>query len=406
MKALCTAVLATFLLGTVETSAQSYSQTNRSFVQSPMALGMGDAAVAFPSRATVFFYNPGHLAHIAPLRPRVTVLGIRGSFSENLLDQISFYKDTLDPAFDEGFENMDSDRVREIYDETLEIGRTRTLLGGDLLLPSVMFQAGGLGIGAGVFAHSLVRYRFPDGGAGVPAVDLTGMADLSAIASAALDLGRYGVSGLSIGATAKATQRSLTLKNKPLDAISGDEDVYVYKGSSLGLDVGILMDLDFIPIPGNLRFGAAVFDLVATDFAYEFDRNLTENAPDDQATIADEEATARELYEIDSSYRVGLAYTVPTFLGFFRETGVAVDYVGYSNPAVDQVMMTGLRIGVQANARIISLRAGLNSGYTTLGAGLSLGPVKVDYAYFAQEDGRLPGQLPSWTHTAQLALGF
>lgn len=399
-------LLAVLLLGAGTAAAQSHSQTNRAFVPSPMALGMGDAGVAFPSAATAFFYNPAHLAHVAPLRPYINVVGVRGTFSENLSDQITFFTDTLEPAIDEGFDNIDNDRLRAIYDEALELGRVRTALGGDLLLPSVMLQAGGLGLGAGVFGHSRLRYRFPDGGAGIPLVDLNAVADLIGVASAGLDLGTYGLPALSLGATAKFTSRRLTLKFKPLDALSPDEDVYVYAGSSVGIDLGLLYELDFIPVPGKVRFGLAAFDLVASDFDYTFSSNLTENSPDNQAVINTDLQVANDLYGLDPSYRVGFGYTVPSLLGLLGETGIAVDYLGYSNPGVDQAFLAHLHVGVQARLSLLALRAGLNAGYTTVGAGLSLGFLKVDYAYHAQEEGRLPGQLPSWHHTAQLTVGF
>ncbi|NNE68764.1 MAG: conjugal transfer protein TraF [Rhodothermales bacterium] len=402
-----TLILAALLtLGAATVHAQSYSQTNRAFVQSPMALGMGDAGVAFPSASTAFFYNPAHLAHVAPIRPHVNIIGLRGSLSSNLSDQLGFFNDTLEPAIDEGFDNIENDRLREIYDETLALGQERTFLGADLLLPSVMLQVGGVGIGAGVFGHSLVRYRFPDGGAGIPMVDLNAVADLIGVGSAGVDFGRYGIAGLSLGATVKFTRRAMSLKLKPLDAVSPDEDVYLYSASALGFDVGLLYDLDFLPLPGKLRLGVAAFDVAGSDFEYQFDRNVTENSSDNAALITEEEAIANELYGLDPSYRVGLAYTVPSLLGFLNETGIAVDYLGYTDPTVEQAFLAGIHVGVQANLKILALRAGLNSGYTTVGAGLNFGFLQLDYAYYAQEEGRIPGQLPSWNHSAQMTLGF
>lgn len=400
---------ALLLLGLVPAAAaQNYALTARPLVQSPTALGMGDAGVAFPTKQTVFFYNPAHLARAASIKPSITLLGVRGSLSTNLFDQIAFYEDDLDPAIEEGFENLPEDEVRRIYDEALELGRRRTFVNADVLLPSVMMQVGGIGVGGGVFAHSRVLYRFPDGGAGVPLLDLVGLGDVIVMGSAAADLGRYGVPGVTAGLTAKYTRRYLTFKEKPIDLLDADENFYLLSGNSVGVDLGLLYEPDFVPLPGRLTAGLAVYDVAASDFSYGFDSVLNNDDEDAvQAEVDQEEARANEDFALHPSYRIGVAYTVPALLGLFKETGVALDYVGYSDPFIDQVFLAHISIGAQAKlARILSLRAGLNQGYPSVGAGLALGLLKVDYAFYGVEQGRLPGQVDSYNHTLQLVLSL
>ena len=392
----------------VDVYAQSEIQTARSFVQSPQALGMGDTGVAFSTHENVFFYNPAHLAHAVGLRPRISLVGIRGSLSDNLFDQITFYQDELEPAIDEGIENLSNEEQDELYDQAIALGRKRTYLNSDLLLPSVMMRVGDVGIGAGVFGHSLVRYRFEDAGAGVPLVDLNAIADLIIIGSGAVDLSNFGVSGLTTGLTGKFTQRWVTTKNKALDEFSENEDVYLLKGSSVGFDLGLLYDVEFVPLPGDLKVGFTAYDIVASDFDYEFASNLTENSPDNQTLIAQEEEFANEEFNLSPSYRIGAAYMLPglSTLGILKNTGIAVDYLWYSEPFIDQEPLANLHIGAQAQLAFLVVRAGLNQGYTTLGGGLHLGFMNIDYAFYGMEQGRFPGQLPSWNHTAQISFGF
>ena len=397
--------------------AQSHSQTARAFVPAPHVLGMGDAAVAFPSRQGVFFYNPAHLAQVARPRPHLNLVGVRGLLSSNFFEQERFVRTTLQPALEEG--SVDSLSSEEL-ERAIELGRTRTFAGGDVLLPSFMVRRGAVGVGGGLFTRSLVRYRATDGGAGMPFVDFTGQADAIGLVSLALDFGRLGVRGLSAGASAKYARRYLTLKEKVLDRFRDTEGVYLLEGSSLGLDVGVLYELP-VALPGRLNVGAAVYDLAASPFDYAFSSDLRAEfggepdpnaepmtAEEAEALIAAEVALANEKYALSPSYRLGVAYATPKLFGLLKASGVALDYLGYADPlAGRQAFLSRFRFGAQTTVgRRLALRAGLSQGYTTFGAGLNLPVVKIDYAYYGVEEGRLPGQLPSWNHTLQLTLSL
>ena len=378
---------------------------------------MGDAAVAFPSRQGVFFYNPAHLAQVARPRPHINLVGVRGLLSSNFFEQERFARTTLQPALEEG--TVDS-LASEDLERAIELGRTRTFAGGDVLLPSFMVRKGAVGFGGGLFTHSLVRYRATDGGAGMPYVDFTAQADAIGLASVAVDFDRLGVAGFSAGASLKYARRFLTLKEKILDRFRDAEGVYLLEGSSLGLDVGVLYELP-VAVPGQLRVGAAAYDLAARPFDYAFSSDLREEfggEPDPnaepmteeetEALVAAEVARANEKYALSPSYRVGLAYTTPELFGLLKESGIALDYLNYAKPlAGRQVFLSRFRLGAQTTiGRLLALRAGLSQGYTTFGAGLNLPVVKIDYAYYGVEEGRLPGQLPSWNHTFQLTLSL
>jgi hypothetical protein len=391
-------------------SAQSYFQTGRAFVQHPGVLGAGDASVAVPNYQTAFFYNPAHLAKLGPIRPRITFVGGRLAGSEGIYDQLSFYNDELQPAIEEGINKIPQERRERLYDQALDLLGEPSLVTTDIIGPSVALNLAGVGAGAGLFAQNNVVYSATDAGAGVPLIDIELRSDLIGVASGGIDFSDYGVSGLAAGVTAKYAMRNTTLKSKPLDAFSENERLYLFRGNAIGFDVGVLYET---MLPG-LTLGATMFDVVGGSFDYKFHTAYDLDFNDVDATGADQTEIAATLARLEDrntspSYRIGAALNVSSLLtlGVLSGTSVAVDYVGYSDPQVDQAFLAHLSIGAQTKlARVLALRAGLNQGYATVGAGLHLGPLRLDYAYFGFEGGRVPGQLPQYSHTLQVAFGL
>ncbi len=392
---------ASVLLLASRAEAQSYSMTARSFVQSPSVVAMGDAGVAFVTTETAFFYNPAHIAQVAAGRPHITFLGVTARASDGLTDWYDFYQDDLSPALDEGVENMSGQERQDLYDRAFEIARRRESVNADVLLPSVAFRLGPVGVGAGLFTDVNTQMQITDAGGGVPHIDVRGQADLMGLATAGVQ-----VAGLSVGATAKYGRRYMTLKSKPLDAFAEEEAVYLLRGDRLGFDVGATYTLSFVPVPGRLTAGAALFDVFGNDYEYEVDRSFNEAG--ESAQVEAEEVALANALQVSPSYRVGVAYQVPSLFGVFRETGVALDYIGYDEPFIrDQPFLAHLHMGAQVRlAKLLAVRGGLSQGYPTAGAGLYLGPVRADYAYFGQEEGRLPGQNASWHHQVRLVFGL
>ncbi len=382
--------------------AQSYTQTARSFVQAPAVLGRGGAAAAVADPSTAFFYNPAHLARIPAGHVRVVWFGLQGSASANVPEHLAFYRDDLDPALEAGLSRMTDARRARLYDEMLRLGRRRTLAGSAVRLPSVHVRRGPLGVGAGLFAHGLAHYRLQSSSAGVPLAQGTARADLIGLTTAALDLSALGARGLSLGLTAKYTRRYLTVKNKPVDGFDADEDAYLLRGASLGLDLGAHYRLPLQTLPGALSVGGAVFDLAHSAFDYAFARNLTGNAPTDARLVARETARANA-HRLRPSYRIGAAYEAPGSV--LNGLTVAGDYVGYVDPPLRQSRPAHVMLGAEAPLTTwLTLRAGLRQGYPPAGAGLHVGPARFAYAFYGTEHGRLPGQLPTWQHVLCLTL--
>lgn len=383
--------------------AQHELLSTRSRVSLPQTLGMGDAVVALPLQQSGFFYNPAHTAHSKLF---LTVAGVQVSASSTVFDQVSFFKNELQPALDEGIENLDSERLKSLYDQTLAIGRQTTFMHLDVLAPAAGFHLGPVGVGVGIFGSSTVAYRFPDGGGGLPLVQVTAVADAMAVASAGMSLTKFGVTGFSFGITGKYTQRYASLKSKPLDTISEEEPFDLLVANRTSVDVGFLYELPLLKkIPGKVQVGLALYDIAGSKFEFEHQQTL-QGVSTPAATLQDI-AAANTFFNTSPSFRLGVGYTLPKLpLKLIDESGVSIDYVGSESPHFDQAFFAHLRVGAQVRIKVLSLRAGLNQGYPTAGGGLSLGFMDLDYAFYGMEQGRYPGQLPSWHHTFQLRFGL
>lgn len=393
---------------------QSRFQTQQAFVASPEVLGMGGAGVALPRTASVFFYNPAHLTRVDR---QVVLFGLQGQASTDVGRQVRFVADRLEPALDRGLETLSDDELDALYAEALELGYEPTTLNGTALLPAVVWPAGPVGVGGGLFSYTDLTYRFGDAGLRVPRVDLVGRTDAMARAAVAVELGPFGLPGLTVGLTGTLTRRYLTFKDKPLDAIDSGEEVLLLRGTALGLDAGLLYDVPVQFGPGTLHLGAAAYDFQTTGFDYVFhgtpqDVPLIggvidiEGDPPSSERIEREREAANERFGLSTWYRIGAAYRMQG-LGALPKAAVAVDYRWTEDLPVDRSFFAGLHLGASVQpVPGIALRAGLNQGYPTAGVGVELGAVHVDYAFHGVEHGRYPGQMPGYQHTVQLLFGL
>lgn len=389
-----------------QSMAQNFSQAARPFVQSIEALGMGDAVAAIPAPHTALFYNPAHFAYLPPFRPIINAFGVRTAFNSNVAEQVNYYRKDLKPAIEDGLENLSPAELNQLYARALELGRQRTFLNAAVLGPSVMLNAGRAGVGAGLFGNSYIRYHFSDAGSGVPQIDMVGVADGIVAGGGGMHLGIIGLRDVALGINGKYIQRYATIKKKPLDAISAEEPLHIFSAKAVSFDLGVLAEIPvFQFIPGRLQFGAAVYDLAPRSFSFKYDRTWNNSLSYDAAIVDPERQVVQEMLDLSMGYRVGVAYVLPSLLGLFKETGISIDYVGVLNPIIDQAFLTNLRIGLQVNVPFLAVRLGYNQGYPTAGVGVSLGFIRLNYAYYGIEEGRLPGQSPSWNHAVQVSLG-
>ena len=369
---------------------------------------MGDVGVARPFASSSFFYNP---AHVSQTESTTRVLGLQGAASNQVRDQVRFYNDRLSPAIDEGLNTLDAERLSDLYSDALSVTSTPSQGNVGVLLPALTRQVNDVvGVGGGLFAQSNASFRLINAGLGVPQVTLLSRSDLIGVASVGATVPG---TGLSVGTTVKYTKRYLSYKDKPLDTFSSDEEVVLLEGSNLGIDVGATYTLPFLPIPGDVTVGMSVYDLLHTGYGYEVSGTAAD-APLVGGTIPDTEALgpnqvkfqenrARNRFSLARSYRIGASYILDS-VGPLGEVAVAADYVGYGNPEIDQSFLAQMNLGARANlTQFLAVRGGFSQGYPSAGLGLNLWIVHFDYALHAFEEGRAPGQLQNYIHTAQFS---
>lgn len=400
---LCVLVLGSGLLPR-SSVAQQHSQP---FVTSPQVLGMGGTAGAFPTTHAALFYNPAHLTSFDAGRAPITLIGVNLAFSSNLPGQFDFYRDELEPLLGEGLTSLTSEEEQALYDDIFRLGQRPSQLNGTVLLPSFVMNSGRYGFGGGFFFRSSARNRIGDSGSGIPFIDFTGIGDAIGIASGAINFTDLGLPGLSAGITGKLTQRYATVKSKPVDILTEDENLLIFKARTFDLDVGLLYEAVWSGGPGHLNIGLTGYNLLGADFNYKIaGTSVTQNSPITEAEIEAEKRLLQDGFQTFSSFRLGTAYVIPDAASFIGETAFAIDLVGAPGSGLNRSVLTRLCLGAQTSINDwFFVRAGLNQGYTTVGFGFDLMLVRIDYAYYGIEEGRLPGQLPSWRHSIQLLLG-
>jgi hypothetical protein len=397
--------LIALLLLAAPAEAQRFPQYARAAVEAPQVLARGGAAVALPTAEAALFYNPAHLARLDLPRVRIEVLGAQAGANPKFFGDLRFVQDDVRPALEEGISPPLSQEDMDLFNEAIDRGRRPTMARVAAALPVLTVSTPWGGVGGGLFATNTTRYQFEDLGGGIPLIDVVNQADFIGALGVATSIPG---SPVAVGTTGRFARRAIAYKHKDLLAIDPDnEQLYVIGGSTFALDLG-LHAADVVPgLPGRIDAGIAVYDLLGGGFDYELDRaiSFTGPGPVDQRELNDVLA-AFEGRDGSPSFRVGAAYHLPPLAGL-ADVAVALDYFSVSTSESAQPALSKFRLGAEAQAAgFVRLRAGLSQGYPTFGVGLESRVARLDYAFFGEEDGRLPGQLPRFTHLLQLRLGL
>lgn len=369
---------------------------------------MGDVGAALPSVDRVFFYNPAQLPSVSS---HFTIAGVQVAASRHLDDFIRFFDRRVEPAIEAEFD-MESEALNALYRDARALDRHPTRGHGAVVLPSFVYSTNRVGVGGGLFAKTALNYRVEDRGDEIPEVYLLSRTDIMALASVGIELGMFGLPGLSIGLTGTRTQRFLAFKNKPLDTFTTEESSILLRGDVYQLDVGMLYSPSRWELPGTPVIGGAVYDVLDQQYDYDFggapDRMpfLDEVATgsgevENRATLPEAEGV-RPRFELETSYRFGVAYRLAS-LFVLDDVNLAVDYQGES--AGMHRPLTRIHAGLQARvAGPVVLRGGIGAGHPTGGLGLRIGPLFVDYAFHGIDEGRLPRERSTYVHVARLTL--
>ena len=402
-------LLAALVLAAPLAAAQPFgalSQDDAVGVPDLARLAAGGAVAALPTFDSPFLANPAHIARTERLG--LSLVGVTAGAGGNVREAYDFYDRELGPAIEDGLERMrdeDPERLRALYTEALRVGNQQKTLDLAVLAPSVRARVGGVALGIGLYGHAVTRGQILDGGAGVPYVDLYSQADVLVPAVVGLDLAPFGVP-VSVGASATYVQRRVTAKGEPIDALQPDaEKLYVLRGDGVRLGLGVLAR--DVGLPG-LDLGAEVTDLGAA-IAYDYERSFAVSgsggAPDDAREIAALQARFGDR-ERAPAVRVGAAFRLPEVAGV-TAAAVALDYTTASTSEYDQSVRAGLRGGARATlGGLLELQAGLSQGMPSGGAAVGTRVVRLAYATYGVEDGRLLGQRRRRAHAVQVRVGL
>ena len=393
-------------------------------VRDIVALGRGGTRLAAPTLESPFFSNPAHLT--AEPGVRFTVLGVTTGLGGNVRETYDFYDTTLGPAIDQGLDDLsdsDPERLREIYDEALRIGRSQKTAQVAVLAPSVRVNRGAFAVGGGLFS-SVVSRAVIDArsGAGIPFIDAYAQGDLLAplAAAAPVPTGSLPVGSVSVGASATFLRRYVTAKAKPVDAIAtSGETVFLLAGNTVRAGLGAYARDVYVP---GVDLGLSLTNIGGT-VDYELDRewvldesdqaelSAAERAAIEAGRVAEREALTARFEERAARpvFRAGAAYRVPLEASRqlpLADVLVALDYTSHSTSASEQSMQAGLRAGVSGTVGgVLGLSTGLSQGMLSAGVGLRSRVARLDFATYGVEDGRLLGQAQRRAYALQLRFG-
>ena len=380
-------------------------------VASVASLGMGGAGVAAP-RTTTLVDNPAVLTRLDLSRPRVTFLGVRGRLSTDTFRKLRTLR-LVEEEFQNGLDDLyeeDPAAFDAVVADVIDAGRSQHVSGVLVKGPSVAMRVRGAAVSAGVYARAAERFRIIPNAVSAT-VDAFAQADLVVPVSAALEVpgtarAASPGSGLALGLTGRFLRRYVSAKQKQLEQLTEDEQLYVLAGSAVGVDVGAHYR-DAMP---GLDVGLTIHHLVGGDPQLRPYRSvaLGDEVEADQNEIAGlvdrfNSRGASRRFTLGAAYRLPLAPRRG-----LQGMRVGLDWVGEDTAEFDQpVGLTRLRLGVEADvSRLLAVRAGFSQGYPSLGASFQTRYFAVDYAFYGVEDGRLPGQLPRYNHALELRFGL
>jgi len=104
--------------------------------------------------------------------------------------------------------------------------------------------------------------------------------------------------------------------------------------------------------------------------------------------------------------KVGVAYRCGTIPWLPLKDGVvAADVEDLLFTSGDSVFKR-VHFGGAMTLSVFDVRAGFNQGYPSVGLSLNLFIFKINYVYYGEESGRLPGEDADWLHALELAVGW
>jgi len=340
-------------------------------------MGMGGLTTTIGTNAHTFFYNPA-LLNRQKFSLEIPSVGV--GLDNDAIDVMNFINDHQDD-----FENFE-DLTPEEQDQFLEDSQAfDNKWVGVQAEPYIGFAVNGLGVGAYSVTHANVKI---DQGVFVPAVGMRGFMDVVIGAGIGREITIMGKT-FEMGITGRYVQRrsvspirvSAQDANDAEDIVQTALDELEDAKTGFGVDVGMVrsMKLDLMGKGLDLDYAVVIQDLIGSLDGY-----------------------------IKPNVKIGAMIHMPfTNLVMIPRWDVGIEINDFFNrQGVNFFQRINIGTEVSLLSGFLKARGGFHQGYPTIGAGLSLLVIHLDYAFFTRELGSKPGQFSEGTHRAQLSFGI
>ena len=354
--------------------------TDSSYPHSARSLGMGSAGVAVGGRSDSFYMNPALLARRTLISLPYAQVSLYHPY-----DLLKKNESTGTSIVDDIMDAMNSGEMTDIAGPAT--GFLQTIKSGKGKLAEV---EAGINLGGGGFALGLhVKDTIHTFGNGVGGLDAVG------ISSGVSVLGYTQLIGVK-------EALDVMSKEDPMAALKGKNIAF---GWTVPLNVGLNVNL-----PLGFSVGAVGRNLLGSAVGYKMQVTNIDAVMFDAMGIVSNTFSEKADFtlKMDPSFDLGFGWKWEN--GFFSPT-VALDFVDFidffSNEMNMRSFVEHLRIGAEFRLlSVLDVRAGINQGYWTLGAGIDLWAIKIDAAYYWQEFGETLGDYGLDAFTIRFNLGF
>ena len=334
------------------------------------ALGMGNAYTANAPGTSALYYNPAMLGKTGF---HLEVLAARATMNTRLLKAIKFVRDNTDKFRD--FETLSPSEASQFlkdmepYDDQYY---------GFHATPALGLTLGHFGIGSYVDGSPDMKL---DKGIYIPRIYAKGYIDWVTTAGYGRQINVPAFNNFYAGAAVKYIRRYTApeVKVNATEVSQMDQLAQTMLDTLQSPVSGFAVDLGTVFSPArNLDVGLAIQNIGSIDGE-----------------------------SFTPSFNVGAAYNFSTIaaLPLIRNLTVTGDYRDFFNQQ-GVSFFNHLHLGAEFGFLNFALRAGVNQGYFTAGAGINLAIIHLDYAYYGQELGQAPGWQPNLNHMLQLKVGF
>ncbi len=359
---LFTSIIAFFFL-LIVSHGLGFAEPYPKFYQGVRPMGMGGAFTAVADDENALFYNPAGLADLSTVN--VGILNPMVDVSDKSIDLISDTDDT------------DMDDTGEVADLLRQYSGDHQHFRASLF-PHVGFNLANLGVMIGGLAQANLDAEIRNPVWPETHVDF------------AMDYGVLGGVGmklpfqdLKLGATVKVIHRESLQEVYTATDIADDdfEDRFeddLSNDTAVSVDIGTIYTLSFIEWM-QTDVGLAIQNLPAMEFGDDMD--------------------------VETQANLGIA--MKKSFAAFSLVG-AIDYLDLTQSVGDDNdWAKRLHMGVELQLPVVlSVRAGLNQGYGTVGATIDIWVLRLDFATYAEEVGAHSGQRSDRRYMGQFTIGW